>query len=98
MRTNGIRDFRPYRPDRWEPPPWLRDRSIWDRAVVVFHAPPADDAKVFINRDYHLGNVLFRRGKRAGVVDWQARRDRTAIGRRFTLPRQPDRPLRSRGG
>lgn len=69
---DGIRDFRPYMPDRWEPPPWLRDRSLWDRAVQVFHAPPADDAKVFINRDYHPGNVLFRRGKLTGVVDWQA--------------------------
>lgn len=67
-----IRAFRPYRPDRWEPPPWLRDRSVWDRAVAVFHAPPADDARVFINRDYHPGNVLFRRGKVTGVVDWQS--------------------------
>lgn len=69
---DGIRAFRPYKPDRWEPPPWLRDRSIWDRAVAVFEAPPADDAQVFINRDYHPGNVLFRRGKVTGVVDWQA--------------------------
>lgn len=69
---DGIRPFRPYQPDRWERPPWLRDPSIWDRAVAVFHAPPADDAKVFINRDYHPGNVLFRRRKLSGVVDWQA--------------------------
>lgn len=69
---DGIRAFRPYRPTRWEPPPWLRDPSIWDRAVAVFHAPAADDAKVFINRDYHPGNVLFRRGKVTGVVDWQS--------------------------
>lgn len=69
---DGIRSFRPYKPARWEPPPWLRDPSIWDRAVAVFHAPPADDARVFLNRDYHPGNVLFRRGKVTGVVDWQA--------------------------
>jgi aminoglycoside phosphotransferase (APT) family kinase protein len=69
---DGIRAFRPYQPDRWEPPPWLGDPSIWDRAVAVFHAPPADNAKVFINRDFHPGNVLFRRGKVTGVVDWQA--------------------------
>ena len=65
---DGIRSFRPYKPESWEPPPWLRDPSIWDRAVTVFHAPPADDANVFINRDYHPGNVLFRRGKVTGVV------------------------------
>lgn len=69
---DGIRAFRPYPPDEWEPPPWLRDPTIWDRAVAVFHAPPVDEAKVFINRDYHPGNVLFRRGKVTGVVDWQA--------------------------
>lgn len=70
--NDGIRPFRPYLPDRWEPPTWLRDRSIWNRAVSVLNAPPADDAKVFINRDYHPGNVLFRRGKVTGIVDWQA--------------------------
>ncbi len=67
-----IRPFRPYEPDRWERPGWLRDPSIWGRAVAVFDAPPADDAKVFINRDYHPGNVLVRRSKLSGVVDWQA--------------------------
>lgn len=69
---DGIRAFRPYAPDRWDRPPWLRDRTIWDRAVAVFHAPPQDDAKVLINRDYHPGNVLFRRGRVSGIVDWQA--------------------------
>lgn len=69
---DGIRVFRPYPPDRWIRPAWLRDPRIWDRAVAVFHAPPADDAQVFINRDYHPGNVLFRGGKLSGVVDWQA--------------------------
>jgi aminoglycoside phosphotransferase (APT) family kinase protein len=69
---DGLRAFRPYEPERWEPPPWLRDPSIWDRAVAVFHAPPADDATAFIHRDYHPGNVLFRRGQVSGVVDWQA--------------------------
>lgn len=69
---DGIRAFVPYKPERWERPPWLRDPSIWDRAVAVFHGPVLDDAKTFINRDYHPGNVLFRRGKVSGVVDWQS--------------------------
>jgi aminoglycoside phosphotransferase (APT) family kinase protein len=69
---DGIRAFRPYAPDRWEAPPWLRDPRIWDRAAEVFHAPPVDESKVFINRDYHPGNVLFRAGTVSGVVDWQA--------------------------
>lgn len=70
--SDGIRPFRPYPPERWEPPPWLRDPSLWERAAAVFHSPPSDSARVFINRDYHPGNVLFRSGKVSGVVDWQA--------------------------
>jgi len=69
---DDIRPFRPYPPECWDPPPWLRQHSIWDRAVAVFHARPADAGKVLINRDFHPGNVLFRRGKVSGIVDWQS--------------------------
>lgn len=69
---DGIRPFRPYPPESWDPPPWLHQPSIWDRAVAVFDAPPADHARVLISRDYHPGNVLFRRGKVSGIVDWQS--------------------------
>ncbi|MEX1007899.1 MAG: aminoglycoside phosphotransferase family protein [Acidimicrobiia bacterium] len=69
---HGIRPFAPYEPERWDPPPWLRRPSLWSRAVDIFHGPVLDAPNVFIHRDYHPGNVLWRRGRVAGVVDWQA--------------------------
>jgi hypothetical protein len=37
--------------------------------VRIYHGPPPDGA-VFLHRDYHPGNVLWRRGTVSGVVDW----------------------------
>ena len=67
-----IADFRPYAPESWEPPDWMRQRALWERALEVFRGPPLDPERVFIHRDYHPGNVLWRRGRVTGVVDWQA--------------------------
>ena len=69
---HGIADFRPYPPERWQAPPWLRRPALWDRALDVFGAAPLDSEKVLIHRDYHPGNVHWRRGKVSGVIDWQA--------------------------
>jgi aminoglycoside phosphotransferase (APT) family kinase protein len=65
-------DFAPYPPEDWDPPDWLRDKRLWHRLVELYHRPPLDDDRVFIHRDYHPGNVLFRRAQVTGVVDWQA--------------------------
>jgi aminoglycoside phosphotransferase (APT) family kinase protein len=70
--TDRVQDFQPYRPESWDPPAWLRDRKLWDRALGVFHGPRLDTERFFIHRDYHPGNVLWRRGRVSGVVDWQA--------------------------
>ena len=67
---DGVQDFRPYTPASWEPPQWLQDKSLWDRGLAVFHGPVLDPDRVFIHRDYHPGNVLWRRGRVSGVVDW----------------------------
>jgi aminoglycoside phosphotransferase (APT) family kinase protein len=69
---DGVRDFFPYAPSSWAPPVWLRRPDVWERAVEVFHRPPLDRDRVLIHRDYHPGNVLWRRGRVSGVVDWQA--------------------------
>ena len=67
---HGLGRFAPYAPDRWEPPAWMQDPKLWDRAVDAFHAPPADEEQVLIHRDYHPGNVLWTRRRVSGVVDW----------------------------
>jgi hypothetical protein len=45
---------------------------VWERAVELFHRPVPDgaDQAVFLHRDFHPGNVLWRRGTVTGVVDW----------------------------
>jgi aminoglycoside phosphotransferase (APT) family kinase protein len=72
--TNApIPAYRPYELGRTlGPPPWSRlPRRVWDTAVALYQgAPPLPDRR-FIHRDYHPGNVLWRRGAVSGVVDWQ---------------------------
>lgn len=67
----GLGAFRPYLPDRWEPPVWMQRTALWDRALDVFRSPPVDVERVLIHRDYHPGNVLWKAGTVTGVVDWQ---------------------------
>jgi aminoglycoside phosphotransferase (APT) family kinase protein len=69
---DDVQPFLPYQPASWEPPAWLRDRALWTRALTVFHGPRLDHDEVFVHRDYHPGNVLWRGGRVTGVVDWQA--------------------------
>jgi aminoglycoside phosphotransferase (APT) family kinase protein len=70
--AHGIRDFAPYEPPSWAAPKWMRRQALWERAVEIFHEPPRDPERVLVHRDFHPGNVLWRRGRVTGVVDWQA--------------------------
>ena len=67
-----VPEFRPYEPGSWQAPAWLQDKQLWERALAVFHGPRLHPDRVFIHRDYHPGNVLWRRGRVSGLVDWQA--------------------------
>jgi len=69
---DGVQEFVPYPPVLLEPPSWMRDRRSWERALDVFHGPRLDPERVFVHRDYHPGNVLWRRGAVSDVVDRQA--------------------------
>ncbi len=71
-RPGVIRPFSPEVPTSYEPPPWARWPTIWEQAVEMYHGPAPDYTAVFIQRDFHPGNVLWRRGTVTGVVDWQA--------------------------
>jgi aminoglycoside phosphotransferase (APT) family kinase protein len=62
--------FTPYRQDSYQIPGWAREPGIWKRAVEIHHQPTPAGGHVFLHRDYHPGNVLWRRGKVSGVVDW----------------------------
>ena len=59
-----------YRQTSYEPPGWATSRSVWERAVEVFHGPVLDPERCFVHRDFHPGNVLWQGGRVGGVVDW----------------------------
>jgi aminoglycoside phosphotransferase (APT) family kinase protein len=67
-----IRAYAPDVPGSCQPPAWARHPQVWERAAGIVHGPPPGCQAVFIHRDYHPGNVLWRRGAVSGVVDWQA--------------------------
>jgi aminoglycoside phosphotransferase (APT) family kinase protein len=63
--------YRPYGVQREvEIPSSTRHRAAWERAIEVFKGPPPEPPATFIHRDYHPGNVLWHRGRPAGVIDW----------------------------
>jgi aminoglycoside phosphotransferase (APT) family kinase protein len=64
--------FVPYAQDSYEPPGWAHRPKVWERAVEILHGPAPRLNEVFIQRDFHPGNVLWDRGAVSGVVDWQA--------------------------
>jgi len=71
-RPGVIRPFTPEVPMSHEPPPWARWPTIWEQVGEIYHGPAPVYAAVFIQRDFHSGNVLWRRGTVTGVVDWHA--------------------------
>ncbi len=50
----------------------LHLRTVQTTLLRLVHSPPPDLPGVFIHRDFHPGNVLWRRGRVSGLVDWEA--------------------------
>ncbi len=52
-------------------PPWSRVPDAWTevRARLDVALPRGGEPR-FIHRDFHPGNLLFRRGRFSGIVDW----------------------------
>jgi aminoglycoside phosphotransferase (APT) family kinase protein len=61
--------FAPYRQDSYRPPGWAQYPRVWERAVEISLGPAPDLPAVLLHRDFHPGNVLWRRGRVSGVVD-----------------------------
>jgi Ser/Thr protein kinase RdoA (MazF antagonist) len=66
---------RPPKAETWRPPAGEHDR-LTAAAVNAVHArlPSLTSDRVFTHGDFHPGNVLWRRGRISGVVDWSAAR------------------------
>lgn len=69
--ADGLRPFAPHPQASYEPPGWARYPHVWERAAQISHQPPPRLPAVLLHRDFHPGNVLWRRGTVSGVVDWQ---------------------------
>src|SRR6266851_2616655 len=67
-----IGPFAPYPQASYQPPAWARYPAVWERAAEISHGPAPRLPAVLVHRDFHPGNVLWRRGRVSGVVDWQA--------------------------
>jgi aminoglycoside phosphotransferase (APT) family kinase protein len=64
--------FAPDLPVSFQPPSWARYPRIWEQAADISRGPAPALSQVLMHRDFHPGNVLWRRGVVSGVVDWQA--------------------------
>jgi aminoglycoside phosphotransferase (APT) family kinase protein len=64
--------FAPDLPESFRPPSWARYPRIWERAADISQGAAPVLPQVLVHRDFHPGNVLWRRGMVCGVVDWQA--------------------------
>ncbi|MPZ99630.1 MAG: phosphotransferase [Dehalococcoidia bacterium] len=56
--------------DAVSPPSWTRDAGAWRAVIEVARRPLPDVPHVLVHRDYHPGNVLWWRGRFAGITDW----------------------------
>jgi aminoglycoside phosphotransferase (APT) family kinase protein len=52
------------------PPSNAQQVHLWHRAIEILSGGPPPYRRVFVHRDFHPGNVLWRRGRCSGVVDW----------------------------
>lgn len=62
--------FAPYPQASYQPPGWARYPAVWERAAEISHSAAPVLPAVLLHRDFHPGNVLWRRGAVSGVVDW----------------------------
>jgi aminoglycoside phosphotransferase (APT) family kinase protein len=62
--------FRPWGLAAPRVPRWARRPARWRRAIELAREPVPAHVPVFVHRDFHPGNVLWRRGQITGVVDW----------------------------
>ena len=51
-------------------PAWSATPRTWERAIEFWLKTEPESRAVFIHRDYHPANVLWREDAVSGVVDW----------------------------
>ncbi len=66
------RPFEVYEQDSYDPPAWVSQPRVWERAVEISERRRTQAGTTFVHRDFHPGNVLWANGRVSGLVDWQA--------------------------
>lgn len=56
--------------DNLRVPDWAENPRLWMRAIELWRAGAPTEKSVFLHRDFHPCNVLWKNGKISGVVDW----------------------------
>jgi aminoglycoside phosphotransferase (APT) family kinase protein len=51
-------------------PTWTKVPTLWEKALTIGLGPQPESPTVFLHRDYHPTNVLWKSGTIHGVVDW----------------------------
>ena len=51
-------------------PDWIRQRQAWDDAQAVLAEPPPASTRCFVHTDFQHFNMLWRRERLTGMVDW----------------------------
>jgi aminoglycoside phosphotransferase (APT) family kinase protein len=70
-RIPGLQPYRAWHdPYRIEPPRWSRNVRAWVRLIEVDQMPMPATPGVLLHRDFHPGNVLWRRDRLVGIADW----------------------------
>ena len=66
------RPFEVYQQDSYDPPAWVSQPLVWERAAELAERGKSQPDSTFVHRDFHPGNVLWTDGRVTGLVDWQA--------------------------
>ncbi|MFD1412630.1 phosphotransferase family protein [Oceanobacillus jeddahense] len=75
IHDNSIENF-PWKHERYqkadeiEIPAWSSKQGVWERLKEIAMQPEPSYKPIFIHRDFHPTNVLWKDGKVSGVVDW----------------------------
>jgi aminoglycoside phosphotransferase (APT) family kinase protein len=65
-----IPPYEPYDVKMPRAPAWASQPEAWRRAIEVLEGSQPEGERLFIHRDYHPGNVLWRGRRVSGLVDW----------------------------
>ncbi len=57
-------------PATLEVPPWTDRPDVWRAAIELLASEPRSEPEGFVHGDYQQFNVLWKRGRISGVLDW----------------------------